>query len=218
MPAANPASMELALKSICLALVPFLLPATGGDPAQATAVIADMIRAYEPADMTELDLIGRLVGFGLAAMDNIRRSIADPDMPAATVLRYRSAAASLSRSAETCRAALKAGRAASQPEGEKKKAPRAATAPRSQAQSAYDAAREKAYRRAPFILENIARLHGEWDTPAPATAPPGAPAGFEPPEAAARLEETSLSDDPDRGQPDPTPRLPPQRVLLPLSR
>ncbi|HBK05054.1 MAG TPA: hypothetical protein DDZ81_04235 [Acetobacteraceae bacterium] len=159
--------MDLALKSLSLTLISFVLPATEGDPVKAGEVIADMIQAYEPADTIELDLIGRIVGFGLAAMDNIRLSIADPDLPPATILRHRTAAASLSRSAEKCRTTLNARRAASQPEAAKPRAPKSApvksAAPKSRAaQPASDATLEKTAAEARAVLERLDRLHEEW--------------------------------------------------------
>lgn len=222
MPAPNAATMEVALQSICLSLIPFLLAACDADPARAREVAADMIRAYEPADMVELDLIGRIVGFGLAAMDNIRRSTADPELPAAMVLRYRSAAAGLSRSAEKCRAVLRAGRAGV--EGKPSKSP---SRPRA-ANPAADAPTEPSDEGASFTLGRIAHLRTEWGMPLQlglAEAPPADPAGTNDasPDAAQHGDADPI-DAP--GQLPPfvpnaetsMPRRPPQRVLLPLSR
>jgi hypothetical protein len=229
MPAPNAATMDVALQSICLSLVPFLLAACDADPARAREVAADMIRAYEPADMIELDLIGRIVGFGLAAMDNIRRSIADPELPAAMVLRYRSAAASLSRSAEKCRAVLNAGRTA--PAEAESKASKSHPRPRA-AKPADDAVAEKSDDGASVTLGRIAHLRTEWGMPlqlGSADAPQAGPActndagpgaaqhgHAHPTDTPSRLPAFVQSAEP--GAETPTPRPLPQRVLLPFSR
>ncbi len=171
MPDPNPTSMELALKTICLTLMAYVLPAADGDPAKASALIADMVHAYAPADLVEMDLAGRLVGFSLGAMDSMRLSIADPDLPAAQILRHRTTAAGLSRSAEKCRAALNARRSAAQPEPPAKpRTAKPAAAKSRPAEPAPDIEREKAAARARGTLERLDRLHLEW-----ASAPNGVP-------------------------------------------
>lgn len=171
MPDPNPTSMELALKSICLTLMAYVLPAADGDPAKASALIADMVQAHAPADLVEMDLAGRLVSFSLGAMDSMRLSIADPDLPAAQILRHRTTAAGLSRSAEKCRSALNARRAAAQPEQPAKPRGAKAAAPKSRpAEPVSDINDEKAAAQARGILERLDRLHLEW-----APAPNGVP-------------------------------------------
>jgi hypothetical protein len=187
-----PDCLTTACQAICLTLAAFALPAAGGDLAKANALIADMILAHQPANMMELELAGRIVGFSLAAMDNLRMSIADPEMADAKVLRCRSSAASLSRSAEQCRAALTNLRAGSkpqqpaavtqqreaQPEAPQPEAPKAAAPkPRPVATAAApdDDAKQDAY--ASLVLDRIDRLHDEWasgtdlDRVQPANAP-----------------------------------------------
>jgi hypothetical protein len=176
-----PECLTTACQAICLTLAAFALPAAGGDPDKANALIADMILAHQPTNMMELELAGRIVGFSLAAMDNLRMSIADPDMPDAKVLRCRSSAASLSRSAEQCRAALTNLRGGSkqqpavvaEPPKARPQAPRprpVATAP-----APDDDAKQDAY--ATMVLDRMDRLHDEWasgtdfDRVPPANAP-----------------------------------------------
>jgi hypothetical protein len=187
-----PDCLTTACQAICLTLAAFALPAAGGDLAKANALIADMILAHQPANMMELELAGRIVGFSLAAMDNLRMSIADPEMADAKVLRCRSSAASLSRSAEQCRAALTNLRAGSkpqqpaavtqqreaQPEAPQPEAPKAAAPkprPVATAGAPDDDAKQDAY--ASLVLDRIDRLHDEWasgtdfDRVQPANAP-----------------------------------------------
>jgi hypothetical protein len=69
--------------------------------------VAELIDSHHPATTTELDLVGRILGFSIAALDNLRLSAA-PDLSTSQVLRYRGNAVTLSRSAETSRKMLHA--------------------------------------------------------------------------------------------------------------
>lgn len=171
---ANPdsSSMNLAIEAACNNLMDFVIVASSDNPDKARAVIADMIRAYNPADTIELALISQIVGFGLASMDSLRRSMADPDMPDAKVLRYRTSAASLSRSAEQCRAALNALRAAANPV----ERPAAPTKPRTDPAGTADVQKEQAEAKAKALLNRLDQLHKEWDlNPIPGPAAPASP-------------------------------------------
>jgi hypothetical protein len=103
---AQPDTMDRAFDAICMLLMPFFLLGASDDPNKARNAVADLIRAYHPASTQELDLVARVVGFSIAALDNLRLSIAAPDLSDTKVLRYRSTAVSLSRSAEQCRVIL----------------------------------------------------------------------------------------------------------------
>jgi hypothetical protein len=87
-------------------MLPFFLEGAGGDVELARAAILELLDAYAPATMQELDLASRVIIFGIASMDNLRLSISDPSMSDTVKLRYRSNAVALSRSAEQCRAIL----------------------------------------------------------------------------------------------------------------
>jgi hypothetical protein len=102
----QPDTMDRAFDAICMLLMPFFLLGASDDPGKARNAVADLIRAYHPANTSELDLVARVVGFSIAALDNLRLSVATPDLSDTKVLRYRSTAVSLSRSAEQCRAIL----------------------------------------------------------------------------------------------------------------
>jgi hypothetical protein len=93
-------------------MLPFFLAGAGGDQAIATAAIRELIDAYNAGSATELDLVGRIIGFSTAAMDNLRLSMT-PGMSDSKVLRYRSNAVTLCRSSDAARNlldALQAGR------------------------------------------------------------------------------------------------------------
>lgn len=88
-------------------LLPFFLAGAGGDAQLAEAAIGTLIDAYSPNSPTELDLAGRIIGFSIAAMDNLRLS-AGPDLSDAKLLRYRSNAATLGRGSIQARKMLEA--------------------------------------------------------------------------------------------------------------
>jgi hypothetical protein len=88
--------------TICGFLIPFFLTAAGGNLEAARAAILELIDAYNACTITELDLVGRIVGFSIVAMDNLRLSMTQ-DLSDTKVLRYRSNAVALSRAAEQAR-------------------------------------------------------------------------------------------------------------------
>jgi hypothetical protein len=104
--ATQPDTMARAFDAICMLLMPFFLLGAGDDPNKARNAVADLIRAYSPANTQELDLVARVVGFSIAALDNLRLSMASTTLSDTKVLRYRSTAVTLSRSAEQCRVIL----------------------------------------------------------------------------------------------------------------
>ena len=93
-------------------MLPFFLAGAGGNQQIATAAIRELINSYNASTPTELDLVGRIIGFSIAAMDNLRLSMT-PGLSDTKLLRYRGNAATLSRSSDTSRKildALQAGR------------------------------------------------------------------------------------------------------------
>jgi hypothetical protein len=106
-PATQQDTMHRAREAICLLLMPFFLLGAGDDPEKARAAVDGLIQAYDPRDTKELDLVARIIGFSAAALDNLRLSMGGPSVSDTKILRYRSAAVSLSRSAEQCRVVLR---------------------------------------------------------------------------------------------------------------
>jgi hypothetical protein len=95
-PAPETASYACTLDIIIGFLLPFFLAAAGNaDSAKDT--IRQLIADYRPRTPTELDLVGRIIGFSIATLDNLRLSMT-PGLSDTRVLRYRSNAVSLSRS------------------------------------------------------------------------------------------------------------------------
>jgi hypothetical protein len=107
MTATQPETMDRAFEAICVLLMPFFLLGAEDDPEKARGAVADLLNAYDPANVQELDLVARIVGFSAAALDNLRLSITSLTLSDTKVLRYRSTAVSLSRSSEQCRTTLK---------------------------------------------------------------------------------------------------------------
>lgn len=99
-------TMNRALEAMCMLLMPFFMLGAGDDPEKARSAVADLIQAYSPGTTQQLDLAARVIGFSAAALDNLRLSMTSPTLSDTKVLRYRSAAVSLSRSAEQCRVVL----------------------------------------------------------------------------------------------------------------
>lgn len=91
-------------------IVPFFLAAAGGNPDLARATVRKLVDAYNPATATELDLAGRVVGFNVVAMDNLRLSMTQ-GLSDTKILRYRSNAVTLSRAADQSRKILEATKA-----------------------------------------------------------------------------------------------------------
>jgi len=87
-------------------LMPYLLEGAGDDPVTARAAVLELIDAYNAATVRELTLAGRIIAFNLAALDNMRRSMLDPAMSDAMVLRLRGNAVALNRAADQGQKAL----------------------------------------------------------------------------------------------------------------
>jgi hypothetical protein len=105
-PATQADTMDRALEAICMLLMPFFLLGAADDPEKARRAVANLIQAYNPNTTQELDLAARVIGFSAAALDNLCASMSSPTLSDTKVLRYRSAAVSLSRAAEQCRVVL----------------------------------------------------------------------------------------------------------------
>lgn len=106
-PASQPDATECLFSTILGFTLPFYVAGSGGDRNAAGLAVMELVAAYGAATAPELDLVGRLVGFGAAAMDNLRLSM-QAGLPDAKVLQYRSNAVALGRLAEQCRKVLEA--------------------------------------------------------------------------------------------------------------
>ena len=101
----QPTAIDCIFEHILGFMLPFLLSSAGGDANMVRTTIQDLAQAYNAATATELELVGRLLGFSIVAMDNLRLSM-NRDMSDTKVLRYRSNAVALSRAGEQCRKIL----------------------------------------------------------------------------------------------------------------
>jgi hypothetical protein len=104
-PASQPDPTECLFSTILGFTLPFYLAGAGGDMDAAGMAVTELIAAYGAATAPELDLVGRLVGFSAAAMDNLRLSM-QSDLSGTKVLQYRGNAVALGRLAEQCRKVL----------------------------------------------------------------------------------------------------------------
>jgi hypothetical protein len=106
-PASRPDTTDCLFSTILGFMVPFYLAGSGGDRGAAAGAVVELVASYVAATAPELDIVGRLVGFGAAAMDNLRLSM-QAGLPDAKVLQYRGNAVALGRLAEQCRKVLEA--------------------------------------------------------------------------------------------------------------
>lgn len=107
LPASQTDPIECLFLTILGVMVPFHLTAADGDVRMIQKAIAELVTPHHPATAPELELIGRMVAFGAAAMDNLRRSMA-AGLSDRKVLQYRANAVALNGSVEQCRKALEA--------------------------------------------------------------------------------------------------------------
>jgi len=108
----NPATAQCMITTIVGFLLPFFLAGADGNADVAKATIRDLIDGYNATSPEQLDLVGRIIGFSIVGMDNLRLSMT-PGLSDTKLLRYRNNAVSLSRSSDNARKmldALQAGR------------------------------------------------------------------------------------------------------------
>jgi len=98
-------AVDVIFENILAFLLPFFLFAAGSEAALARSAIRELAEAYDAATVTELELVGRILGFSVVAMDNLRLSMAQ-GMSDNKKLRYRSNAVALSRAGDRCREIL----------------------------------------------------------------------------------------------------------------
>ncbi len=106
-PATGTPATDCLFNTIYGFLMPFFLASAGGNPDVARRAISELVQVYNAASITELDLVGRIIGFSIASLDNLRLSMT-PDLPDTKVLRYRSNAVTLSRASDQARKVLEA--------------------------------------------------------------------------------------------------------------
>jgi hypothetical protein len=100
------AAVDFVFEMILGFLLPVFLATACGKAAVARSAILELIDAYDVATVRQLMLVGRIIAHSTAAMDDLRRSMVDPAMPDAQVLRLRGNAVALSRAADRCQKIL----------------------------------------------------------------------------------------------------------------
>jgi hypothetical protein len=96
----------IARDQVVRSLTPFFLDAAHGNDTDASAAADAMIAGFNPQSTEELMLAAQVVVYGLAGLDSLRRSAAEPDLSVATHLRLRGNANAMQRAAQQCRRAL----------------------------------------------------------------------------------------------------------------
>jgi pyruvate/2-oxoglutarate dehydrogenase complex dihydrolipoamide acyltransferase (E2) component len=96
----------VAREQVVCSLTPFFLEAAHGNDTDAHAAAEAMIAGFNPKSAEELMLAAQVVVYGLAGLDSLRRSAAEPDLPVSTHLRLRGNANAMQRAAHQCRRAL----------------------------------------------------------------------------------------------------------------
>lgn len=91
-------------------LVPLVLQTANGDPERARQAVDSLLEPYNARTARELRLAALAIAFGFGALDALARS-SDADATVSQVLRLRSNANALARSAEKAEQALQAERA-----------------------------------------------------------------------------------------------------------
>jgi hypothetical protein len=105
-PMTHSAADAVALEQIYTGLTPFFLDAAKGNEANARAAAEAMLAGFKPETTEQALLAAQAVVYGLAGMDSLRRSVAEPDLPVNTHLRLRGNATAMNRAAQQCRRAL----------------------------------------------------------------------------------------------------------------
>ena len=95
-----------ALDPILAFLIPLFLKVAGGDTAQARQAAVQLLDCYGATTEAERILAAEIIAFSFATLDDLSRSVADPDMAISTRLRLRSNANALSRASDRNRQAL----------------------------------------------------------------------------------------------------------------
>jgi hypothetical protein len=88
-------------------MLPIYLAAAKGDLALARTALCDLIDSYDAVNAAEIELVSRIHTLSHVAMDSMNRSL-QPDLSDTKILRYRSSAMAMLRTAEQCRKALEA--------------------------------------------------------------------------------------------------------------
>lgn len=99
-----------ALDHVLAFLIPFFLRGAGGDQALARQAAVQLLESHGAVTDWDVLLVAEIIAFSFTTLDNLGKSIADPDMPISTCLRLRSNANALSRRAERTRQSMQQGR------------------------------------------------------------------------------------------------------------
>ena len=101
----------IALDAVLIFLLPLFMNAAKGNAEAARHAVIQLLQSYGATTDDELLLAAEIIALSFATLDNLSKSVADPDLSINTRLRLRANASSLSRETERNRQALAKGRA-----------------------------------------------------------------------------------------------------------
>jgi hypothetical protein len=105
-PAEAIGSDEIVREQVLCSLTPFFLGGAAGDATAARAAALYMLDGYSTETTEELQIAAQIIACGLAALDSLRRSMADRDLPVTKQLRLRGSANAMNRAVQQGRKAL----------------------------------------------------------------------------------------------------------------
>jgi hypothetical protein len=98
-----------ALDHVLAFLIPFFLRGAAGDQALGRQAAVRLLESHGAVTDWDVLLAAEIIAFSFTILDNLGKSMADPDMPISTCLRLRSNANALSRRAERTRQSMQHG-------------------------------------------------------------------------------------------------------------
>ena len=145
-----------ALDPVLAFLIPLFLKAANGDTHLARQAAVQLLDCYAATTEAERLLAAEIIAFSFATLDNLGRSVADPDMPVTTCLRLRGNANALSRAGERNRQALaKAKKTTPQPATQDTQATQATAAKPPALPAAMQKIRDAIVDAAPSLAEKL---------------------------------------------------------------
>ena len=145
-----------ALDPVLAFLIPLFLKAANGDTHLARQAAVQLLDCYAATTEAERLLAAEIIAFSFATLDNLGRSVADPDMPVTTCLRLRGNANALSRAGERNRQALaKAKKTTPQPATQATQATQATAAKPPALPAAMQKIRDAIVDAAPSLAEKL---------------------------------------------------------------
>jgi hypothetical protein len=151
-----PVMTGTALDHVLAFLIPFFLKGAAGDQALARRAAMQLLESHGAVTDWDVLLAAEIIAFSFTTLDNLGKSMTDPDMPINTCLRLRSNANALSRRAERSRQSMQIGRQQTrQPVQSAAPPPAPATAMQPPPATAIQKVRDAIVEAAPSLAETL---------------------------------------------------------------